>query len=53
MPSDRTFWTTISLKKETKNRLSDLGGKGETYEEILTRLLEERAKLNYILKNRR
>jgi len=31
--------TTIALKKDTKQRLDKLGGKGDTYEEIICRLL--------------
>ena len=32
--------TTIALTKATRDRLKDLGTKGETYEEILIRLLD-------------
>jgi len=32
--------TTIELSKETRDRLKKLGKKGETYDEIIRRLLE-------------
>ena len=32
--------TTIELSKETRDRLKELGKKGETYEDIIKRLLE-------------
>jgi len=31
--------TTIQLSKETRDRLKELGRKGETYDEIVRRLL--------------
>jgi len=31
--------TTIPLKKETRKRLRSLGGKGETYDQLLKRLI--------------
>lgn len=33
--------TTISLDEETKEMLQHLGRKGETYDEIIRRLIEE------------
>lgn len=36
-----TMATTISLDPETKEMLRDFGRKGETYDDILQRLLEE------------
>ena len=32
-------YTTIALKRKTINKLKSLGKKGETYEEIIQRLL--------------
>lgn len=32
-------WTTIALSEETRLKLESLGRKGETYEEILVKLL--------------
>jgi len=32
--------TTIRLKKETVEKLKELGKKGETYEQIVSRLIE-------------
>lgn len=32
--------TTIQLSKETRNKLKELGKKGETYDEIVRRLLK-------------
>ena len=32
--------TTIKVKKETRNRLADLGSKRETYDQIINRLVE-------------
>ena len=36
--------TTISLTHDTKGRLARLGVKGETYEQILNRLIENETK---------
>ncbi len=36
--------TTIQITKELKDKLDSLGKKGETYEEIITRLLLKTAK---------
>lgn len=33
--------TTISLDRSTRDRLKDLGAKGETYDDILRRLLDD------------
>jgi len=33
-------WTYIRIKKETAQRLKELGKKGETYDEIINRLIE-------------
>ncbi|HEV8360138.1 MAG TPA: hypothetical protein VGR28_06760 [Candidatus Thermoplasmatota archaeon] len=32
--------TTIPLRKATRDRLKDFGGKGETYDTILNRLMD-------------
>lgn len=32
--------TTISLQKETRDRLKALGQKGETYDELVNRLID-------------
>jgi len=32
--------TTISIKKETREMLKEIGKKGETYDEIIRRLIE-------------
>jgi hypothetical protein len=32
--------TTVKLSKKTRDRLAELGSKGETYEEIIQRLIE-------------
>ena len=37
----RTDVTTIQLSKETRNQLKDLGKKGETYDEIIKRLMKQ------------
>jgi hypothetical protein len=36
--------TTISLKKKTRNRLKKEGGKGESWDELINRILDEREK---------
>jgi len=33
--------TTISIEMVTKDRLKDIGKKGETYDEIINRLVDE------------
>jgi len=33
--------TTIQVKKETREELKAIGGKGETYDEIIQRLLQK------------
>jgi predicted CopG family antitoxin len=33
--------TTIQITKETRKKLKDIGKKGETYNDIILRLLEE------------
>ena len=35
--------TTIPLRKATRDRLKGMGGKGETYDAILNRLLDSQA----------
>jgi hypothetical protein len=32
--------TTVKLSKKTRDRLAELGSKGETYEDIIWRLIE-------------
>jgi len=39
MPS-REGVTTIQLEKKTRNRLMDLGKKGESYDQIINRLVD-------------
>ncbi len=36
--------TTIVLSTETRDQLKELGKKGETYDEILNKLLEDKGK---------
>lgn len=38
--SDRTLETTVRVSMEIRERLKALGSKGETYDEIIERLLE-------------
>ena len=33
--------TTVELSKETRDQLKDLGKKGETYDEIVRKLIQE------------
>jgi len=40
IPEEREF-TTIQVKKGTRERLKKLGRKGETYNDIITKLLKE------------
>jgi len=35
------IYTAVRLKQTTKERLSKIGSKGETYDDIIIRLLEE------------
>lgn len=37
----RTDNTTMQISKDTKDRLDKLGGKGDTYDDIVNRLLDE------------
>ena len=37
-------YTTIALKKKTVSKLKSLGKKGETYDDIIKRLLEQKKK---------
>jgi len=39
-------YTAIRLKKTTKDMLSKLGSKGETYDDIIIRLLDELKKVS-------
>ena len=32
--------TTIIVRKDTRNQLKDIGSKGETYDEIISQLIE-------------
>ncbi len=42
MPNKKkVFITSIQISKETKKRLGDLGKKGETYEDIIKKLLQK------------
>jgi len=36
--------TTIAISKETRDQLKDLGKKGETYDEILRKLINQTKK---------
>jgi len=38
--------TTVKLRKKTRDRLTELGSKGETYEETIQRLIEFYVKNN-------
>ena len=38
---DERALTTIQLEKRTRDLLKSIGKKGETYDEIITRLLKE------------
>ncbi len=40
MPKDRKELTTIQISKETREILKELGKKGETYDDIIRRLIE-------------
>ncbi len=40
MPKDRKELTTIQISKETREMLKELGKKGETYDDIIRRLIE-------------
>ncbi|MDK2371895.1 MAG: hypothetical protein QI197_00695 [Candidatus Korarchaeota archaeon] len=40
MPRSRRDLTTIQISKETREMLKSLGRKGETYDEIIRRLIE-------------
>jgi len=42
MPKDPI--TTIQLKTSTRERLKDEGKKGESYDAVITRILDERAR---------
>ena len=33
-------WTMIPVRKSTREKLKDIGRKGETYDEIINRLIE-------------
>lgn len=40
MPRSRRDLTTIQISKETREMLKSLGKKGETYDDIIRRLIE-------------
>ncbi len=40
MPKPRRELTTIQISKETREMLKELGKKGETYDDIIRRLIE-------------
>ena len=40
MPKSRRDLTTIQISKETREMLKSLGKKGETYDDIIRRLIE-------------
>ena len=40
MPKTRRELTTIQISKETREMLKELGKKGETYDDIIRRLIE-------------
>ena len=37
---DKEKLTSIKIRKETAERLKELGRKGETYDDVLTRILD-------------
>jgi predicted CopG family antitoxin len=37
---EKTEATTIQVSKETREKLADMGKKGETYDEIINKLIE-------------
>ncbi len=41
MADDEVSRTTISMSPETRDRLKALGRKGETYDELLNRLIDD------------
>ena len=43
MPFDKSF-TTIQIKPDTRDKLKALGGKGDTYDNIINELLKARKK---------
>ena len=38
---DKKECTTILLRKHTTNKLKTMGNKGETYDDVINRLIEE------------
>jgi len=38
LPPDQ-YKTTISIKRRTKNKLKELGSKGDTYDDILNKMI--------------
>ncbi|MCD6547690.1 MAG: hypothetical protein J7K22_04015 [Nanoarchaeota archaeon] len=44
--------TTIALKMETKEKLKEIGSKGETYDELINKLIEI-AEKSYFLKRQK
>ncbi|MHC1596975.1 MAG: DUF7557 family protein [Methermicoccaceae archaeon] len=38
--TQKSRYTTIALSHETKERLNEIGRKGETYDDIVVRLLD-------------
>ena len=37
--------TTLAIKKTTRDRLRELGTKGETWDELINRLIDERKEI--------
>nr|MDO8087358.1 hypothetical protein [Candidatus Sigynarchaeum springense] len=45
--------TSIPIRKETRNRLKTLGQKGETYDEIIGKLIEIAEQVDFFNKQKR
>lgn len=41
--TEEEYATTVKLSQRTRNRLKRVGMKGETYDELINRLLDDRA----------
>jgi predicted CopG family antitoxin len=41
---EKTEITTIQISKETREKLADMGKKGETYDDIIKKLIETATK---------
>ena len=45
--------TSIPLRKETRNRLKTIGQKGETYDDIISKLIEIAEQVDFFNKQKR